>query len=272
MIFKRVMLEGEDATAYLDVYVADPTEKFVRNAILVIPGGGYSNVCSEREGEPIAMAFMPHGYNAFVLHYSVAGNSKAVFPRQLIQASKAIKHIKEHAEEYHIDAEKVFAVGFSAGGHLCGSLATMWHRQDVCDAVNIPYGYNKPAGVILVYPVVTGTLPTHGASFRNLVGAEEPTAEQIAECSLELHVDERSCPAFIVHTANDQLVPVRNSLVLAEAYAAAGQMFELHVYPDGPHGMALSNPITSHESRALEDPCFAKWVEQAAAWAKRIDG
>lgn len=269
MIFKRIWLEEEDETAYLDIYAADPVEGFVRKAILVIPGGGYGSVCSDREGEPIAMAFMPYGYNAFVLHYSVKSNSKAVFPKQLIQASKAMKYIRDHAEEYNIDPEQIYATGFSAGGHLCGSLGVLWHRQEIYDAVEMPYGYNKPAGVMLIYPVVTGSKPTHEGSFRNLIGSENPTDEQLAECSLENHVDERSCPAFLVHTANDGAVPVRNSLVLAEAYAKAGRLFELHIYPDGPHGMALSNPITSHKKKELEDPCFAKWVEQAAAWAER---
>lgn len=271
MIFKRIWLEGEDKTAYLDVYVADPLPQFVRKAILVIPGGGYGAVCSDREGEPIGMAFMPYGFNAFVLHYSVAENSTAVFPRQLIQASKAMKHIKDHAEEYNIDPEKVYATGFSAGGHLCGSLGILWHLQAIYDEVDMPYGYNKPAGIILNYPVITATAPTHQGSFCKLFGTEEPSDEQIRQGSLENHVDEKSAPAFIVHTANDGVVPVRNALVLAEAYARAGRKFELHVYPNGPHGMSLSHPITAHGNEILTDPAYRKWVEQAAVWADRDD-
>ena len=87
MIHKKIMLDENDKDIYLDVYAADHISDFVRNAILVIPGGGYGGVCSDREGEPIAMAFMPYGYNAFVLHYSVNG---ATYPTQLIELAKAI--------------------------------------------------------------------------------------------------------------------------------------------------------------------------------------
>lgn len=271
MIYKKIPLEQEDETAYLEVYAADRLDCFTRNAILVIPGGGYREVCSNREGEPIAMAFMPYGYNAFVLHYSVASNSQKTFPAQLIQASKAMKYIKDHAEEYNIDPEKVFVTGFSAGGHLAASLGTMWHRQEIYDAVEMPYGYNKPAGMMVIYPVITGNPQfSHAGSFINLIGSQEPTEEQLKECSIEENVDDRSCPAYIVHTSEDEAVNVNNSLLLAQAYAAAGKTFELHIYPEGPHGMALGNKITWGGCEKDVDPCFAKWIENAVLWAKRI--
>ena len=92
MLHDRVYFEHENQNVYIDTYVADKVGKYTKSAILVIPGGGYSCICSEREGEPIALAFMPYGYNAFVLHYSV--NREKKYPAQLIQVSKAIKHIK----------------------------------------------------------------------------------------------------------------------------------------------------------------------------------
>ena len=117
MIYKKIQLDNNDENVYLEIYVADALPGFTRNAILVIPGGGYGAVCSDREGEPIAMAFLPYGYNSFVLHYSVSSNSDKTFPTQLIQASMAMKHIRDHAEEYNIDPKKVFVTGFSSGGH-----------------------------------------------------------------------------------------------------------------------------------------------------------
>ena len=155
MIYKRVDFEGEGKNVYLDVYVANPLENAKRKAILVIPGGGY-NFVSDREGEVVAQAFMPYGYNAFVLNYSVASESEDLFPRQLIQASKAMKYIKDNADEFDIDPDKVFVVGFSAGGHLTGSLATMWDLKEVYDEIDMPMGYNKPAGAILCYPCYFG--------------------------------------------------------------------------------------------------------------------
>jgi acetyl esterase/lipase len=272
MIFKRIPLDPEKKDVYLDVYVADKTKHYVRNAILVIPGGGYGCVCSDREGEPIAMAFMPHGFNAFVLHYSVASKEKRSFPAQLIQASLAMKHIKDNAEKYNIDPERVFVTGFSAGGHLAASLGVLWHINEVYEAVDMPFGYNKPTGMMLNYPVISGIEKeySHYGSFKNLFACDEVSDEQLYRVSLEKHVDEKSSPAFIFHTSTDQLVPVKNALLLADAYAEKGMPFELHIYPNGPHGMALANEITCMGSDAFVDPAMEKWIENAVTWSKKI--
>ena len=270
MVYKRVYLFPDDKDVYLDVYAADRIEGFTRNAILVIPGGGYGTVCADREGEPIGMAFMPYGYNAFVLHYSV--NRKKVFPAQLIEASLAMKHIKDHAEEYNIDPKKVYVTGFSAGGHLAGSLGVMWHKEEIYKAIDMPYGYNRPTGMMLIYPVVTGVETySHLPSFYNLLGTDTPDEKQLIACSLEQNVNEQSVPLFIVHTSNDQLVDVRNSLCLAEKYRENGMIFEMHIYPDAPHGVALGNEITKCGVNKFGNEAISKWVEHAAKWAGSIE-
>lgn len=270
MIVKRIQLDPEKSDVYLDCYIADPTRKFTRKAILVIPGGGYGCVCSDREGEPIALAFMPYGYNAFVLHYSVARSK--VFPAQLIEASAAMKHIRDNAEEYGIDPARVFATGFSAGGHLCASLGVLWHKKEVYDAIPMDEGYNRPTGIMPVYPVISGIDGgRHLGSFKNLFGTDTPTEEQLISASIDMQVDERAVPAFIVHTSNDELVGVNNSLLLAQAYARLGKKFELHIYPDAPHGAALGNKITAQGHAGWDNPEIAKWVAQAAAWAESVE-
>ena len=271
MLYKKVQLDEKDENVYLEVYVADALASFTRNAILVIPGGGYGDVCSNREGEPIAMAFMPYGYNAFVLHYSVSSNSNKIFPTQLIQASMAMKHIKDHAKEYNIDPGKVFVTGFSAGGHLTASLGTMWNKKRIYEALDMPYGYNKPAGIMPVYPVISSD-PAFGhmGSFYNLLGSTEASQEMLDATSIEKHVTPDASPAYIVHTSNDDVVNVKNALALANAYAEAGLTFELHIYPDGPHGMALGNHITECSNTKWVDECFAGWVENAVKWASRF--
>lgn len=271
MIYKKVQLDNNDENVYLEVYAADAIGSFKRSAILVIPGGAYSGVCADREGEAIALAFMPYGYNGFVLHYSVKSNSDKTFPAQLIEASMAMKYIKDHAEEYNIDPGKVFVTGFSAGGHLAASLGTMWNKKEVYEALDMPYGYNKPSGMMLVYPVISAD-PSFGhmGSIYNLLGSEEPTAEMLDAVSIEKNVTADACPAYIVHTSNDQAVNVKNSLVLANAYTNAGKIFELHIYPDGPHGMALGNRITECGNAKWVDDCYAKWVENAVQWAEKF--
>ena len=268
MIFKRVMLSEEEG-AYLDCYLADPIRSLTRKAILVIPGGGYHAVCSDREGEPIAQAFMPYGYQAFVLHYYVGAEKP--FPVQLIQVARAIKHIKEHAEEYGLDPEQLFVVGFSAGGHLAASAGVLWKLPALYEAVDMPYGYNKPKGVMLVYPVISATEEySHWGSVRNLLADKEPTEEKRRTVSVEKHVDADSAPAFLVHTSNDQIVDVRNSLVLGAAYREAGLQFELHVYPDSPHGWALGNHVTQTGHEKFNNPAMAEWVRMATVWAESL--
>ncbi len=269
MIYKKLFLFPDREEVYLEAYIADALPHYTRKAILVIPGGGYTYVCAEREGEPIALAFLAHGYNAFVLHYSIEG--KRVFPEQLIESSAAMKHIRDNAETYGIDPEQVFVVGFSAGGHMTAMLGTLWHRQEVYDALPMPYGYNKPTGIMPIYPVITADpRHRHFSSFQFLLGTKEPTEEQLNEVSLEKHVDERSAPCYLVHTANDEAVPVMNSLLFAEAYAACGQPFELHIYPDSPHGMALGNDITAIGVEKWSGRNLEKWVENAILWAELL--
>ena len=270
MKFDRIYLDNRWPDCYLDVYLADPLPQLTRKALLVIPGGGYGIVCSDREGEPVALAFLPYGCNCFLLHYSTRATSEECFPNHLAQASLAMHHIRQQAQAYGIDPRQVYAVGFSAGGHLAGCLATMWHRQEVYDLVPMPLGDNRPTGAMLIYPVVTGVWTSaHMESFRNLLGEEKPTPQKLEQCSLENWVDEKTSPVFMVHTANDQLVPVENALCLASAFARAKRSFELHIYPDGPHGVALGNEITRCGEEKWENPAIAQWVSHAVLWMKQ---
>lgn len=260
MLYEKIPLSDTDESVFLEVYVADRVRDFVRRPLLVIPGGGYGAVCSDREGEPIAHAFMPYGYNAFVLHYTVG--RKKPFPCQLIEAAMAIKHIKDNAERYNVDPDELFVIGFSAGGHLAASTGVLWKLDEIYKSVDMPYGYNKPKGVMLIYPVISPKFQHHIASFKNLWCTDDPTEDQLYAAAIEEHVDADSSPAFIVHTANDSVVDVRNSLTLADAYSSADVRYEMHIYPAGPHGFALANKITG-----WSDPRVAEWVKLAAEWA-----
>ncbi len=264
MLTKRIYLYEDRQDVWLDVYVAQ-TLHFERDqrkrAMLVVPGGGYW-FCSDREAEPIARAFMGHDMNAFVLQYSIA--EKAKFPQPLLDASKAMAIIREHAEEFHINPDQITACGFSAGGHLAASLATLWHLPVITETLGIPFGANRPNGVILSYPVITAGPFANVGSIQALAGSENVTEEQAALFSLEQHVDERTAPAFIWHTANDPVVPIENSLLLGMAYAKAKVPFEMHIFPDGPHGLSLATEEVSDIQKAF--PHCAQWVDLAVKW------
>lgn len=264
MVYEKIKLGI--GNAYLTVI--KPIGLKNNEAMLVIPGGGYNVVCDDREGEPIAITFASKGFTSFILEYSIREAAKGHQP--LMEASAAIAFIRENADKYGIDAEKVYAVGFSAGGHLAGSLATMWHRKEIYEKTGISYGSNRPNGVILCYPVVTGLENAHKESFYNIIGSTTPSKEQLTYYSVEKQVDENTAPAFIMHTANDTIVPVENALYLAESYSKAKIPFELHIYPDGPHGLALANEVTECGNPDWIRPQAARWVDDAIKFLRAL--
>ena len=267
MEYTKVYFDNNDPDAFLEIYVPDRIGEKKHKAIMVIPGGGYHMVYSFREGEPIALAFVPYGFSAFVLHYSV---KKKPFPSHLIQASKAMKHIKDNADLYNIDPAQVFTVGFSAGGHLAASLGTMWDLKEIYDEVDMPYGYNKPAGMILMYPVLTGDF--YQASFKNLWLTSNPSEEQLKLVNIPNHICKDSSPAFILHTCTDEAVDVRGSLSLANALADQRIPFEMHIYPEAPHGVALGNEFTKYDNEKWCNKAISQWVNHAVLWMEGIAG
>ncbi len=267
MLNNVINLRDDDPSVTLTTYVADEPWK-IRDAILVIPGGGYSCVCDDREGEPIALSFLSKGVNAFVLKYSVG--EKAKFPRPLADASLAMAYIKDHAEEFHIDPERIFCVGFSAGGHLSASLGTFWHLPEVDEMTGLPHGKNKPRGMILCYAVLSAGEMAHKGSFYNILATTEPTEEALDRYSVEKHIDENTVPAFLMHTAEDTVVPVENALYTACALSKQKVPFEMHIYPKGPHGIALGNWLTSRGNPGYEDETAERWVTDAVHWMKGI--
>ena len=273
MLHERIYLDDNDRNVYIDTYVAND-RKYLRDAILVIPGGGYSQVCTDREGEPIALAFVAKGMNAFVLNYRVtAGGEVHPYPAQLIDASRAIVYIKRHASELGIDPERVFTVGFSAGGHLCGSLAILHSDERVLAELGISKGENKPRAAILSYPVVSAFAHgTHHGSFEKLAALpfDDISEEKKRELSLECNVNEDSAPLFIWHTTEDAVVSAIGSLRLAESYIKAGRPVALRLYPYGCHGTALANEITRGEYPESVQPMVEEWIEVTREWMKTV--
>lgn len=266
MILETVKLT-KNSDAALTSYVhdgADVISHAPRTAILVIPGGGYQFV-SERENEPIALKFFSEGFNVYALKYSVGKGARDYAP--LIEAAYAVKYIRDNAAAHNTDPEKVFSCGFSAGGHLAAWIGVR------PDDPHIPAEARTDkhiCGMVLSYPVISGGQFAHIGSFLNLVGKKDATMTEREAFSLEKFIDKNTCPAFIWHTANDKTVPVQNSLLLAEALAKESVPFELHVFPDGPHGLALATEETSNGSGNMINPHAAIWFELAVRWIKRF--
>jgi acetyl esterase/lipase len=248
----------QDENAHLITYIRDNPPELAnkpRRAILICPGGGYQWT-SDRENEPIAIQFLARGYNVFVLKYSVAEMAKDLNPLREIELS--IKHIRDNAEEYNINPQKVYVIGFSAGGHLALSSGTLLEK----DA--------RPNGMVLCYPVVTATCPTHLGTLHNFCGTENPTDEQKYLFSLDLHVDEHTPPAFIWHTKTDDAVPVQNSINLAAAMEKHGVKHELMLFPEGYHGLSLATGETCKELAENESYPPSAWLDLADNWVKNL--
>lgn len=225
-----------------------------RPAVLITPGGGYQHV-SPREAEPVAMRFLARGYTAFVLEYSV---SPSRFPTALREAAMAMRYIREHAAELEVDPAMVAAIGFSAGGHLCGCLGTMYDCPEVRDIA--PPETLRPDALGLCYPVAVSWGKTHGDSFLRLTGGDPALTDRL---SLDKLARADMPPVFLWHTAADETVPARNSLVLSQALDEKGVAFALHIYRDGPHGMSLADaqcyPVKKVPERSTD---VTEWPEK----------
>lgn len=266
---KTYPLSEDDESVNLTAYIAPACEEMTyntkRRGILICPGGGYA-YCSQREGDPIAQAFIAKGFNAFVLGYTVNNkNHKGKkFPAQLIEAASAMKLIKDHAEEFCVDPDKIFVIGFSAGGHLAASLGILYGSKYVTDALGIDENYARPAGMLLGYPVITSGRFAHRGSIENILLDEKENEDALLRVSLEKQVSDTTVPAFIWHTRPDNCVPVENSLMLADALAEHNIPFEFHVYPNGGHGMSLANELVGYKGTYR----VSHWFEEAVCWMR----
>ncbi|MBQ6922034.1 MAG: alpha/beta hydrolase [Clostridia bacterium] len=233
-------------------------------AILIFPGGAYV-FCSFRENEPVALKYMAFGFNAFVLDYSVA---PVRYPYALAETYMAMEYLRQNADELLIDENKITALGFSAGGHLCGTLGSYFDSEDA-EAVFKGKFSPRPNAVVLCYPVITYGEKSHNFSFDSLCGENEELKRKLQVNKL---VNGNSAPAFIWATYNDNGVPVRNSLEVALAYEKAGVPFSLHVFGNGVHGLSVAD-ITCYGDHGLIDTASlstGEWVRLSVEWLAEL--
>lgn len=272
MIHKKIEIKsrGMEAVGNLYTYFLDssiemrPNEK--RPVILMCPGGGYE-MTSDREAEPMAMQFLAMGYHVAILRYSVC---PVRYPAALLQVAESVLCLKEHADEYHIDPEKIVVQGCSAGGHLAANYGIAWNSPFLTKLMGME---NDPeqlcvAGLLLCYPVITSGEKAHEESFRNLLG--EQYEEKKDELSLENQVTPDTPPTFLWHTATDETVPVENSLYFFQACLQQGVSAELHIYPVGGHGLSLANEETCRANGIGVQKECQSWIGLAQTWLEEI--
>ncbi len=269
----------------------------LRPAVVICPGGAYLN-CSDREAEPVAMAFANMGYHAFVVRYGTYTEGKpglfmpepgkpipvkehCVHPEPMRDIARAFLEIRAHADEWYVDVERIAVCGFSAGAHNSAMYATRWHEDVLSGYFGKPAETFRPAACILGYTlsdyvymkqVSVGEDPMAESLFKAsnvaLLGTENATHIQLEDVSPALHITEHTPPTFLWATCEDTLVPVQHTLIMAKALADGKVPFEVHVFENGPHGLSTATQSAAAAKSNIK-PDVALWLPMCETWLNK---
>lgn len=230
-------------------------------AVILMPGGGYERVVTDKEGFETARWLADRGYTCFVLLYRLPGDHWGAGPDAPLQdAQRAVRLVRARAAAMRVDPARIAIMGFSAGGHLAASLTTCFDAKvyDKVDAIDDLSARPDLSG--LIYPVISmADGPVHPGSRKQLLGSS-PTPEQITLYSPDQGVTGHEPPVFLLHAADDKTVPVVNSLMMFTALKSKAIPTELHVFEEGGHGFGL---------RSIEGKPVAAWPGLFETFAKR---
>ncbi|MDP4097987.1 alpha/beta hydrolase [Paenibacillus sp. P96] len=283
MITEQIKLSEENEGVYMQAYILHNSRQFgtdrLRPAVIVCPGGGYQHT-SDREAEPVALRFLAQGFHVFVLRYSVGPS--ALFPQPFLDTARAIAMVRDRAGEWLVDPEQIAVCGFSAGGHVAAASGVFWSKPFIYETLQEEPMKLKPNALILAYPVIHFNdwprsavftedkgLSEAERAFTNIFGTPHPGKELREQYGLHLHVNASVPPSFLWHTADDSVVSVRNSLDFAAALTEHQVPYELHVFPQGVHGLSLADQTTATHPEQVNERCQI-WINLATAWLKGL--
>ena len=236
---------------YLESYLSSPGAPFV----IVCPGGAYQIVSDSNEGKPFAEKLNEAGYNAFVLFYSV-GYENARNPYPLNDVARAIRFIKDRADEFGVDKNRFALMGSSAGGHLCGIFSARY-KEFMTESYETAYDL-RPSALLLVYPVISLENPTHELTQTNFLGL--PNCQNDREAaSVQRLVNEDYPPTFTWHNKDDASVSCENSIMLKQALDKYKVRNELMLFEKGGHGVGLA-----------EGTDAAGWIDCAISFLNEV--
>jgi acetyl esterase/lipase len=248
-------------------------------AVVICPGGGYGNMAMIHEGREVAEWLNARGVTAFVLKYRISGKGSGKVPEDtplyrnwpyvagpllegpMMDVQRAIQMVRRHANDFHVNPDRVGVWGFSAGGHLASTCATHHLAADSKSQDPIKRVSSRPDFAILSYPVITMGKETHGGSKRNLLG-EKPDDKLIELFSNEKQVTKNTPPTFLFHTVEDKSVLVENSRLFKAACEKNEVSVELVEMEKGAHGIGLGG------NRAKGLPAET-WPTTLEAWMKK---
>ncbi|MFD1430857.1 alpha/beta hydrolase [Lacticaseibacillus mingshuiensis] len=264
--FVKTIKTALSDSAKVSGYVLDNSTEMApnrqRKTIVLCPGGGYV-MTSDREAEPVAMQFLALDCNVFILRYSVA---PARYPVALLELAETMRLVRANAADWHVDPDRIVVAGFSAGGHLAADLAVQWDRDLATE-----YGFDpaaiKPNGLFLGYSVISSGPFAHQGSFEALLGDKYGDEALMTKVSLEKQVTASAPASFIWCTATDDTVPMENSLLFTSALHQAGVSVELHLFPQGGHGLSLGTAVTAIADNGYGiQPQVDQWPALFASW------
>lgn len=240
-------------TSSITPYIINDGKK--HSCVIIVPGGGYTHR-ADHEGAPAAKWLNERNISAFVVNYRVYPYT---YPAPIADVKRAVKYVRFYSEKFDIIPDKIGLMGFSAGAHAACIAAEYYDECDYSPADNIDAANGRPDVCILCYPVITmfGDY-LHKGSREQLIGDNPSLFEKL---SCEKNVRSDMPPVFMWHTFEDKSVPVYNSLKMALALKEKEIPFELHVYPNGRHGIGIVK-CTDVEGTNKWTKCFENWLER----------
>jgi len=236
------------------VYRANGSAKAPTPAIVICPGGGYGHLAMGHEGHQIAAWLNSIGVTGVILEYRHRGKGYG-HPAPLQDVQRAMRLVRHHANDWHVDASKVGVLGFSAGGHLASSVSVHHDNGDAKSTNAIEQQSCRPDFSVLCYAVLAFGQPfTHKGSQRNLLGKQAP-AELVAKMSSDRQVNATTPPTFLWHTTADSGVPPENSVAYYLALRKHKIPCEMHLFEKGRHGIGMG------KGQAAE-----QWPELCKRW------
>lgn len=297
MIIEQHALWGDEATAdrpaTYTAYLADPlpAKPDARRPAAIICGGGAFTRIAEHEQEPVALAFLNAGYQAFVLDYVTSSTGEVAYPNPEVDLGRMLSTVRANADAWRVDPAKVCAVGFSAGGFVCASVATSWKDRDFAALVGDRPERIRPDAVVLGYPLldlrvtrdeqtrdprIDLRVPKTGGKtgrdllndYLSMVVGGEATEERLAEVCPTTHVTRDVPPTFMWGTSDDKTCPIAQVHAFAFALAREGVAHEVHVFDQGGHGLSVANDNTSFDNEDRQQ-AVRPWLDLACAFLAR---
>ena len=245
----------------LSVYPAADAVAKPTPAMIICPGGGYAGQASQHEGHDVARHFSERGITCFVLQYRLPARNKSRFlhPVPVSDALRAIQYVRHNAKDFGIDPAKVGILGFSAGGHLTGSAATLYGKcvsgDDAISKVSA-----RPDFAVLGYPVITSDPKFRHRCIAALL-PQGASQHQLDTISCERNVTADTPPCFFFHAKDDKGVVPENSELMHQALKKAGVPTELKLYQKGGHGFGLGRKGADS----------TQWPGDLLVWLKQIE-